>query len=363
MEKTANKEIDTSVTGFRTIKFIGELVIAVLMKFWALCTTTLLILILAYWFYGGIAVFLLLVAAVLGLAWHSQDYLLYYPEQPPTSRIYVESPAKAGLPHENIYVHTEDGVKINMYLILQQAHVRASAPTLIYFHGNAGNIGHRLLNSHALYSYVGCNVLLVEYRGYGKSGGTPSEQGVYYDAKAALNFVTSRPDLNQGKIVIFGRSLGGAVAIYLASCGALVDNVMCLIIENTFTSLPHIARHLFDFWALGLIPKWAYKNKYPSISRMPAVKMPTLFLSGMADQLIPPRMMQQCYEQASSCVLKRLARFEHGTHNETWQCPGYYETINRFFAEINRMKDFQASDPAVRYNMDVPFDDKGIHSL
>ena len=90
-------------------------------------------------------------------------------------------------------------------------------PTVLYLHGNAGNIGHRLVNVQGLYNSIGCNVALVEYRGYGRSEGTPSEEGLCMDAQAALDFLLTRSDINTEKILVFGRSLGGAVAIDLAT--------------------------------------------------------------------------------------------------------------------------------------------------
>ena len=90
-------------------------------------------------------------------------------------------------------------------------------PTVLYLHGNAGNIGHRLVNVQGLYNSIGCNVALLEYRGYGRSEGTPSEEGICMDAQAALDFLLTRSDINTEKILVFGRSLGGAVAIDLAT--------------------------------------------------------------------------------------------------------------------------------------------------
>ena len=166
-----------SVTGFKTIETIGKLVILVIQRFWRLCSAAMLTLLLLYWLYGGITTFLLLTAAVLGVLYFYQDALLYFPDQPESSRVFVQTPHKFGLPFENFYLKTRDGVRINVMLIKQPAPRLAVAPTMLFFHGNAGNIGHRLINSHALYKNCGCNVFLVEYRGYGRSDGAPSERG------------------------------------------------------------------------------------------------------------------------------------------------------------------------------------------
>lgn len=166
-----------SVTGFKTIETIGRLVLLVIQRFWRLCSAATLTLLLLYWLYGGIITFLLLTAAVFGLLYFYQDALLFFPDQPESSRVFVQTPHKFGLPFENFYLKTKDGIRINVMLIKQHGSRLSIAPTVVFFHGNAGNIGHRLINSHALYKNCGCNVFLVEYRGYGRSDGSPSERG------------------------------------------------------------------------------------------------------------------------------------------------------------------------------------------
>ena len=91
----------------------------------------------------------------------------------------------------------------------------ASSPTVLYFHGNAGNIGHRLMNVKGFVQMLGCNVCLLEYRGYGHSDGSPSEDGLYMDAQAALDYLVGRPDVDQRKIIVFGRSLGKCIITYV----------------------------------------------------------------------------------------------------------------------------------------------------
>lgn len=165
-------------TGFHTIERVGRLVLFVIMRFWRACSAATLTLLLLYWLYGGVVSFLLLTAAVFGAAYHYQDSLLYFPEQPISSRMFVQSPSIMGLPYENLFLKTQDGVRINVFFVKQSTHLQSTAATVLVFHGNAGNIGHRLSNARALHNRCGCNVLLVEYRGYGKSEGWPSEQGV-----------------------------------------------------------------------------------------------------------------------------------------------------------------------------------------
>ena len=180
-----------SVTGFKTIETIGKLVVLVIQRFWRLCSAAMLTLLLLYWLYGGITTFLLLMAAVLGVLYFYQDTLLYFPDQPESSRVFVQTPHKFGLPFENFYVKTRDGIRINVMLIKHPAPRLAIAPTVMFLHGNAGNIGHRLINSHALYKNCGCNVFLVEYRGYGRSDGSPSEHGRWHSSRVLTRFIST----------------------------------------------------------------------------------------------------------------------------------------------------------------------------
>lgn len=318
--------------GFATFELLGRVVLAVVCKFWKLCSTGLLIIVLLFSIHGGALAFTFLVFGVLGLAYHAQDMLLYHPDVPPESRLYVIQPSAFQLPFENHTVQTRDGTKINIILVKQQ---KLSAPTLLYFHGNAGNIGHRMHNVLGLYTACGFNILLVEYRGYGRSEGTPSESGLYLDAEAAMDFLLHRSDLDSRQIFVFGRSLGGAVAISLAASPLYAQHVCALILENTFTSIPGMGQHIFHAKPLRYVPDWCYKNLYPSQSRIGKVQQPALFLCGMKDELVPPAMMQTLFSGCGS-VQKRIEAFPNGTHNETWMSPGYYEVIISFMVQVLR---------------------------
>lgn len=332
-------------TGFKTIEAIGKFVLHVVLRFWRACSAAMLTLLLLYWLYGGVVSFLLLTAAVLGALYHYQDTLLYFPDQPVTSRVYVQNPAVLGVPFENLYLKTQDGVRINAIFIKQAPQFQNSVPTVLFFHGNAGNVGHRLSNARSWYCYCGCNVFLVEYRGYGKSDGFPSEQGFELDSQAAFSYLLSRNDIDTNKIVIFGRSLGGAVAIALASNELYLDKAFALIVENTFTSIPSMGNQLI-INGLSKLPYFCFRNMYDSLKKIHKARVPTLFLSGLADQLIPPRMMTSLYKASGSC-LKKLECFDHGTHNETWQCYGYFDAITRFLCEVHQAREAGVIGPPV----------------
>lgn len=328
---THRRNVEPQNIDYVFIKFVGKIVISIIMRFWALSGAAVLAILLLYWLYGGWLAFCLLCFAVTGILYHAGDWLLYHPDQPANSRLYVPSPKVFNIPFENLYLRTKDGVQINVVL-MKHASDSSQTPTVIFLHGNAGNIGHRLLNARGLYN-LGLNILMVEYRGYGLSDGTPGEEGLYLDAQAAFDFLLSRPDINHQMIVLFGRSLGGAVAVDLSCHADYRKRVAALILENTFTCIPETARVLFNVWLIKLLPNWCYKNKFNSRQKMKHMRIPTLFISGLADGLVPPWMMMELY-QVSGSPVKRMARFESGTHNDTWQSEGYFETIKDFLNEI-----------------------------
>ncbi|KAK2850163.1 hypothetical protein Q7C36_008946 [Tachysurus vachellii] len=296
---------------------------------WGVCRISLLALILTFHLYGGILLLCLILASVAGILYKFQDVLLYFPDQPSSSRLYVPMPT--GIPNESVHIRTKDGVRLNLILLRYTGENPALVPTILYFHGNAGNIGHRVPNALLMLVNLKANVVLVDYRGYGKSDGEPSEDGLYQDAEATLDYVMSRPDIDKTKIILFGRSLGGAVAIRLASVNP--HRVAAIMVENTFLSIPHMASTLFSFLPMRYLPVWCYKNKFLSYRYVTLCRMPSLFISGLSDQLIPPVMMKQLYE-LSPARTKRLGIFPEGTHNDTWQCQGYFAALEQFIKEL-----------------------------
>lgn len=294
-------------------------------------SASILILLLMYILYSSWTVLLLLVFAVLSTLYQYQDTFLYYPDQPESSRVFVQTPNTIGLSYENIFIRTKDGVKVNAVFIKQPPSKMATAPTILFLHGNAGNVGHRLINAKALHSFCGCNIFLLEWRGFGKSDGLASEYGMKMDAEGGLEFLMSRDDIDRRRIIVYGRSLGGGVAVHLASLKKYHDKLFAVILENTFTSIPSMAHLLFPL--TKYLPLFCYRNKFLSDRDIQSTVTPTLFISGLADSLVPPEMVQTLYSLSGSSI-KRMECFENGSHNGTWQCYGYYEAINRFLNEV-----------------------------
>ncbi|KAH8585091.1 uncharacterized protein ELE39_003482 [Cryptosporidium sp. chipmunk genotype I] len=209
------------------------------------------------------------------------------------------------------------------------------APTIIFFHGNSGNIGHRIPRFWEFYNLIGVNILAVSYRGYGDSEGVPSEEGFYLDAKAALEYVLSRTDVvDKNMIFAYGNSIGGAVTIDLAS----KYNVTGIILENTFTNINSIALRVYPiFKYFGFLFKVIQRLKFDSISKISRVKSPILFVVGSDDEIIPPTHSIELYREAGSHdSLNKVYTVSGGSHNDTWVKGGmeFYLMLLQFMYNV-----------------------------
>lgn len=198
--------------------------------------------------FGG--VFAGVASLALGLLYVKQESLLYFPEiggiprRPRSNPRRYRSPKEYGIAFESFMIPTTDGASIHCWLLQQQD---GSKPTILFFHGNAGNIGLRLPNANQMYHQLGVNVALIEYRGFGDSSDhQPNEDGLKLDAEAALEFIQAK--LPQSKMYIFGRSLGGAVGFHLAQYAERKGIFLAgLMVENTFLSIGKVRLYIFIF--------------------------------------------------------------------------------------------------------------------
>ncbi|ORX84202.1 alpha/beta-hydrolase [Basidiobolus meristosporus CBS 931.73] len=268
----------------------------------------------------------------LGLIYTFQCKLIYPAEFPENSRTEVALPSDHNMPHfEDLSLRTRDNVKIKAYFIKQETDEQTSkACTLLYFHANAGNmVGEwaiRLPIAHIFYKMFKCNVFMVSYRGYGLSEGAPREKGLRLDAQAALDFITDHPLLMNTKIIAFGQSIGGAVAIDLVARNE--DKIHAMILENTFLSLPKLIPSLMPFLrhvAFLCHQKWNSEKAIESIT-----KTPILFLSGKRDELVPPQHMKALHEKVKTSGGKSFSEF-NSTHNDTCLAPNYFDVIAQFW--------------------------------
>nr|CAB3219651.1 protein ABHD17B-like [Phallusia mammillata] len=261
----------------------------------------------------------------LGLLYQAQDMLLYHPGMPDNARIYVSSPP-AIYPYDEVLIRTADGEDLHGFFLKQSEDLIKEAPTIIYFHGNAGNAG--LPSALPLYQTCEVNILMLDYRGFGRSSGTPSESGLYIDGEAAVQYLHTRQDINKNKIVLFGHSLGGAVAVHLASCSQWSKGrIAAVIVENTFTNIPDTAINLFQtiFPFLRFLPHFCFKNKFESLSKVRDVHVPMLFIFGDKDEIVGANMSRMLYETAHN-PRSAIVQIQGGTHNDTWCVSSAYQT-------------------------------------
>ncbi|MGC2049697.1 MAG: alpha/beta fold hydrolase [Gallionella sp.] len=218
---------------------------------------------------------LVILAAVYGglvlLVYFFQSHLVFYPG---TGRELIATPDRMGLPYEDLHLETSDGISLHGW------YIPAAQPrgTVLFLHGNAGNISHRL-DSVLMFHRMGYNVLIFDYRGYGNSSGTPTEQGTYRDAEAAWRYLTEQRHVPSCRIVLFGESLGGAVAAWMAAH----QKPAALVIASGFTSVPDLARHIYPF----LPVRWLARIRYETREYLRSVAAPVLIAHSPEDEIIP----------------------------------------------------------------------------
>lgn len=232
------------------------------------------------WIMAGsvIAIYL----ALLTLVACSQNSLVYYPQM---GREIATTPAAQGLAYEDLTLSTDDGEKLNAWWIP----LESSKGAVLLLHGNAGNISQRIEYAR-MFRELGYSTLLLEYRGYGRSSGTPSEEGTYRDAAAAWAWLTGR-GIAERDIVVFGESLGGAVATWLAAR----HTPRALVLASTFTSVPDLGAELYWFIPVRLLSRF----KYDSGSRIKSVRAPVLVAHSRDDDIVPYAHGQRLFAAAN----------------------------------------------------------------
>lgn len=244
----------------------------------------------------------------------SQRRLLYYPDYP--GRNITLTPENIKLSYEPVSFETRDRITLFGWFIPR----RDSRGTVVIFHGNAGNISHRL-ELIQLFHHLGLNTFIFDYRGYGQSEGRPSEHGTYLDAEAVWFYLLYGRHIPSEEIVIFGRSLGGAIAAWLAQ----KHNPGALIIESSFTSIPELAAELYPYFPVKLLCRYRY-NTAEYISK---ISCPILIIHNVNDEFVPFKHGQKLFEAAREPkeFLKTV-----GTHNELdWASREQYEKSIKSF--------------------------------
>jgi fermentation-respiration switch protein FrsA (DUF1100 family) len=267
-----------------------------------------------------------LIAAVAAIAFWTillmlfEEKFIFFPSTYPDG-YYDEA---ANVPNlEDCWFTAEDGVKLHAW------YTKADSPiaTLFMAHGNAGNLSHRFPIIKALRD-SGFNVLMFDYRGYGRSEGSPTENGVYADARAAFDYLLTRTDIDSSSIIIFGTSLGGAIAVDLATHRPAAG----LILESTFSSAKDVARVAYPF----LPAQFILRSEFDSESKIRSIRIPTLFLHGDQDGVIPISLGKKLYAAANEP--KTFHTIIGADHNDVFWVGGedYLAVIRSFSRSIKR---------------------------
>ena len=268
---------------------------------------------------------LVIVYAVFGLTlFFMQSTFLYRP-----LREITYTPEDIGIEFEDVTLETPDGVKLNGWYIP----AKEAKMTILFCHGNGGNIMHRL-DSISLFNKLGLNCFIFDYRGYGLSGGRPTEQGTYTDALTAYKWLTQKRKILPQDIIVFGRSLGGSVAAYTAA----EVPVCSLIIESCFTSYVDMGKKLYPYMPI----RWFARFSYDTIGYLKKVQCPVMIIHSRADEIIPFEFGLELYEAANEP--KEFVEIS-GNHNEGFLISGevYTDAWKKWIKFLSEQKQQQTN--------------------
>ena len=268
-----------------------------------------------------LAVMLALLVIAVGVRHMSflDQMMVYFPE-----RKLSATPSDLGLAYQKVSMTATDGTKIHGWHVPGE-----SRTTLLWLHGNAGNISHRVDNIAMLIQKTGIGVFIIDYRGYGRSEGKPSEKGLYMDAEAAFEHMTT--DLGLGPeedIVLFGRSLGVGVAVEMATR----YRVRSVVVESGFTSVREMSKSS-GMGALSILLLPLIDARYDSLSKMGSTLSPVMVIHGDRDEMVPFEMAEKLFAAASEP--KRFYPIPGASHNDTYVVGGeaYFEALRDFVTE------------------------------
>ncbi len=233
----------------------------------------------------------------------------------------IITPYQRGLAYEDVLFETSDKVTINGWFIPAEK----EAPYFLFFHGNAGNISHRIDNL-ILLNRIGLNVFIFDYRGYGKSTGKISEEGFYLDAEAAYQYTAKRASENNNPIIVFGRSLGAVAAVHIAAA----KKCSGVILESALTNLEDMAAYHYP---IPFLPR-LLKERFNTIATIKRLRRPTLFIHGDHDTIVPYKMGRALF--GATNAPKVFYTIPGAGHNNTYEIAGakYIEMLDRFIRAV-----------------------------
>ena len=262
---------------------------------------------------GGLALWLRL----------SESRMIYFPE-----RSILLTPSQQGMKYEDVWLTTADGVRLNGWF-MPSSH--PSGMTVLMLHGNAGNISHRF-EKYAIFHQLGLDVFALDYRGYGNSEGEPTEAGLYLDARAAYRYLVENRGINPHKLLVYGESLGTAVAVDLLSQAAHADEVLAaagLVLEAGFTSAPDVGQEFYPYLPMH----WLMRSQYNSLSKIARINTPLLIFHSRSDEFFPIHHAQKLL--AAATTPKELIELRGGHNDAFIQSEEIYRNaLRRFSASL-----------------------------
>ncbi len=257
---------------------------------------------------------LIVYLSVMGLMMIFEESFVFFPARYPDGD--WQPP---GLVFEDAWFRAADGTEIHGWYVPHEAPLA----TVLFFHGNAGNLSHRAEMLKVMHHRLGVCVLIFDYRGYGRSEGNPSEAGILSDARAARAWLANRQGISQSDVVLMGRSIGGAVAVDLAA----LDGARALVLESTFSSLPDVAACHYPW----LPVRRMMRTRLDSAAKIAAYSGPILQSHGDADTIIPIRFGRRLFQAANRP--KQFITLPGRDHNDP-QSPAYYDELTAFLATL-----------------------------
>lgn len=243
----------------------------------------------------------------------------------------VDTPDKYGMDnYEDVDLTTSDGETIKLFVIKVKKVVSEKSKTVVILCPNAGNMGHALPIAQLFYYNMDCNVVLYSYRGYGHSSGSPSETGLKLDADAVMDYISKDEILQNSDLILHGRSLGGAVAIYMAS--KYPQMIKGVILENTFLSIRKVIPYLFPYISYFSTLCHQIWDSESLIVQIPG-NIPVMFMNGLKDEIVPTSHMKKLYE-LSRAKTKSFHEFPEGHHNDTIVQDYYWKYVAEFVESI-----------------------------
>ena len=249
-----------------------------------------------------------------------EKLILYLPE-----RKLEATPLHEGLAYEDVWFSARDGLRLHGWFIP----AAGARFTVLWFHGNAGNISHRVNNLKYLHRLLGVNVFIFDYRGYGQSEGrflNLSERATYSDGAGAVDYLRGREEVRDTRIVYFGRSLGAAVAVEIARTAPPAG----LILETTFTSIRDMSKVVLPYFPIRSL----LRTRYETVKKLPELYVPLLIVHGDQDEVVPLEQAQRLLEAANPP--KRLYTIHGAHHNDTYIVGGeaYFRTLDEFLRRL-----------------------------